>query len=175
MFDTRRLVVAAHNNGRSVVASDEELPMNPVPGMAGWRMCEVWAAQDVKLPDSGERQDVPWYFPPVGGFRVMQVVMAPHTAADHDASAVEDADGKPSALANMTDKPGMHRSASVDVGFIVSGSVICELDDGASMTLNAGDTFVQGGTMHAWSNPFDEPCYMFAVSMGAEHALVQDH
>lgn len=177
MFVTRRRVVTAHKDKRAIVASDVQLPMDPVPGMKGWRICDVWAAADMQLPDTGERQDVPWYFPPVGGFRCIQVVIDAHTVAGHDAVEAELDDGKPSALSHMTDndKPGMHRSASVDVGFIVEGSVVCELDDGETMTLHAGDTFIQGGTIHAWSNPFDTPCYMVAVSIGANHALVEGH
>lgn len=169
MFNTRRRVVTAHQKGRAIVASDVEIPMDSVPGMKGWKICDVWADADMQLPDTGERPEVSWYFPPVGGFRVIQVVMEPHTVAGHDAAEAEAAnEGKPSALANMTDKPGMHRSDSIDVGFIVQGSVVCELDDGETVTLHAGDTFIQGGTMHAWSNPFDEPCYMTAVSIGAK-------
>lgn len=175
MFVTRRRVVTAHKNDRAIVASDVELPIDSIPGVQGYKICDVWAASDMQLPDSGERLDVPWFFPPVGGYRCTHLFLEPHTEANHATVSPEEDDGKSSAVAHMSDKPGMHRSATVDIGFIVQGSVVCELDDGETMTLHAGDTFIQGGTIHAWSNPFDEPVHMFAVSVGAKHALVEDH
>lgn len=51
----------------------------------------------------------------------------------------------------------------------MSGRVILELDDGATRELRAGDTVVQNGTRHAWRNPFDEPCRMVVVLIGARH------
>ncbi|QUT07818.1 cupin domain-containing protein [Sphingobium phenoxybenzoativorans] len=175
MLVTRRRVVTAHKNNRAIVASDVELPMETIPGVKGFTICDMWAAADIQLPDDGELREYPWFFPPVGGFRCTHLVLDANTEANHEELQPGEDDGKPSALSEMTDKPGMHRSATVDAGYIVSGSVVCELDDGETMTLHAGDTFIQGGTIHAWSNPFDEPCHIFAVSVGAKHALVEGH
>ncbi len=63
----------------------------------------------------------------------------------------------------------MHTSATIDYEFIVSGRVVLELDDGATRELSAGDTVVQNGTRHAWRNPYDEPCLMVGVIVGAHH------
>jgi quercetin dioxygenase-like cupin family protein len=62
----------------------------------------------------------------------------------------------------------MHRSATIDLLYVLSGRVILELDDGSKTELRAGDVAVQSGTMHAWRNPFGEPCRVFGVILGAE-------
>ena len=67
----------------------------------------------------------------------------------------------------------MHTTASVDYEFVVSGRVLLELDDGATVELGAGDTVVQNGTRHAWRNPYDEPARMVVVLVGAHHDDVQ--
>ena len=71
-------------------------------------------------------------------------------------------------LATMQpDDPGMHRSATVDTLYIVSGRCVLELDDGSKTELGAGDVIVQSGTMHRWHNPWDEPCHVIAFLAGA--------
>ena len=67
------------------------------------------------------------------------------------------------------DHPGMHTTATIDYEFVVSGRVVLELDDGASLELGPGDTVIQNGTRHAWRNPFDEPCVLVVVLVGAQH------
>ena len=64
--------------------------------------------------------------------------------------------------------PGMHTTASIDFGVVVSGSVVLELDDGAKVTLQTGDTYVQNGTRHRWSNPTDVPAVIAVVLIGAQ-------
>jgi mannose-6-phosphate isomerase-like protein (cupin superfamily) len=66
------------------------------------------------------------------------------------------------------DAPGMHTTETIDFEYVISGRVVLELDDGATATLGPGDTVVQNGTRHAWRNPFDEPCRMVVVIIGAE-------
>ena len=49
--------------------------------------------------------------------------------------------------------PACTRPTPIDFEVVLSGEVICELDDGAEVTLKQGDTFVQNGTRHRWRNP----------------------
>ena len=37
------------------------------------------------------------------------------------------------------------------------------------VTAGPGDTVIQNGTRHAWRNPYDEPCRMVVVLVGAHH------
>jgi hypothetical protein len=47
-----------------------------------------------------------------------------------------------------------------------------ELDDGAEVTLEAGDTVVQNGTRHAWHNRSDAPAHIAVFLVGAHHDRV---
>ena len=63
-------------------------------------------------------------------------------------------------------------TASVDFGVVLSGQALLELDDGATVVLDVGDTYIQNGTRHRWSNPGDEPAVLAVALVGAEHADV---
>src|SRR5262245_65652787 len=74
----------------------------------------------------------------------------------------------PGLLATMLpEEPGMHRSATVDVLYVVAGRCVLELDDGSKTELGAGDVVVQSGTMHRWHNPWAEPCRIIGLLVGA--------
>jgi quercetin dioxygenase-like cupin family protein len=68
--------------------------------------------------------------------------------------------------------PGMHATDTIDFEVVLEGTVVLELDDGAEVTLNAGDTVVQNGTRHRWKNPGDKPARMALFICGANHAQV---
>ena len=62
--------------------------------------------------------------------------------------------------------PGMHTSDSIDFGYVISGSIWLELDEGSARELRAGDTYVQNGTRHAWRNRSSEPCSILVTLIG---------
>ena len=66
------------------------------------------------------------------------------------------------------DGSGMHRTASIDYGVVLSGEVWLELDDGAERHLTQGDVVVQGGARHAWRNKSDADVTMLFVLIGAD-------
>ena len=61
----------------------------------------------------------------------------------------------------------MHRTQSMDCAVILNGSIVLELDDGAEVTLGAGDVLVQRGTIHNWINRGTEPCTIAFVLLDA--------
>ena len=69
-------------------------------------------------------------------------------------------------------EPGMHTTATIDYGVVLSGQAVLELDDGVTVTLNAGDTYIQNGTRHRWSNPGDVPAVIAVTFIGADHEKV---
>jgi len=175
-MSTFRRVVTGHDaRGRSIIASDQRIHGVAVPG-AGTELTTLWCSdQTMRYPDSGAPQTLAPWFPPVGGFRLAEFIIQPDAAAPSTRTA------DPSALRAETDRlfpgllatmdpshPGMHRSATIDLLYVLSGRVILELDDGSRTELRAGDVAVQSGTMHAWRNPFDEPCRVLGVLLGAE-------
>ena len=112
----------------------------------------------------------------LGGFRFGLFMIPPATtvpAADLDlAVAMAEMEEKmPGLAAHMEpESPGMHTTATIDFEYVISGSSVLELDDGAEVTLNAGDTVVQNGTRHAWRNRGTEPCRLVVAICGAHHA-----
>ena len=65
------------------------------------------------------------------------------------------------------DRPGMHTTQSVDIGVVLDGQLVLELDDG-EVLLGPGDVIVQNGTRHAWRNRSDRNCTMAFVMIGAD-------
>ncbi|MGW0039126.1 cupin domain-containing protein [Gordonia sp. NPDC003376] len=73
---------------------------------------------------------------------------------------------------------GMHRTNTIEYGYVLSGQVYLEVDGGEKKLLSPGDTWVNNAAMHAWRNPFDEPCISVITMQGiggpthAVHGLV---
>jgi mannose-6-phosphate isomerase-like protein (cupin superfamily) len=61
-------------------------------------------------------------------------------------------------------KTGMHSTDSVDIGFVLSGELCVEQDDG-EVVLRPGDVYVQNGATHAWRNRSSEPCLVAFLLM----------
>jgi quercetin dioxygenase-like cupin family protein len=74
------------------------------------------------------------------------------------------------AVALVSVRPGaespMHRTVSLDYCVVLEGEIEFELDSGEKRTLNAGDTYVQRGTCHKFTNvtPGGGWAKLFAVS-----------
>ncbi len=58
--------------------------------------------------------------------------------------------------------PLMHRTETIDYAIILSGEITMVLDD-QEVHLKSGDTVVQCGTNHAWSNRSNEVCEVLFV------------
>lgn len=63
--------------------------------------------------------------------------------------------------------PGMHRTDTIDVVYVMSGRCVVELEGGETTELGPGDILIQNGTRHAWRVPYDEPCTVLSISGGA--------
>lgn len=70
--------------------------------------------------------------------------------------------------------PMMHRTASLDYGVVLEGTVECILDSGETRTMNKGDLCVQRATNHAWKNVTENGGWarMMFVLGGAEPPVV---
>jgi mannose-6-phosphate isomerase-like protein (cupin superfamily) len=179
-MNVRRVVTGHDTEGRAVFVTDEQVAPVTLALLPGSEFHRLWGS-DVTcgFPDDGERGDMHSYFPPVGGFRVGFFTIPP----DGGAGAPADLDIE-AALAEINEKlpglaehlepaePGMHTTATVDFGVVLSGQATLELDDGATVALNPGDTYIQNGTRHRWSNRGEVPAVVAVALIGAEHAKV---
>ena len=90
------------------------------------------------------------------------------------AAAAAEAEAKLPGLLRYMDPsdPGMHTTDTIDFEVVLEGTIVLELEDGAEVTLHAGDTVVQNGTRHRWRNPGDIPARLALFICGASHANV---
>ena len=178
-MNVRRVVTGHDSNGKAVFASDEEVaPLTPSlnPGAEFHRL---WGGDEApRFPDDGSLPSHTTYFPPVGGFRFGFFTLPPAGTGlppdvDIAAGLAELEEMLPGLSAHMeADDPGMHTTATIDFEVVLSGEVVLELDDGAQVHLRAGDTVVQNGTRHRWSNPGTVPAVLAVFIVGAHHERV---
>jgi mannose-6-phosphate isomerase-like protein (cupin superfamily) len=166
----RRVVTGHDGAGKAVFASDEEVDPLTVALLPGAEFYRLWGAdQAPTFPDDGRSPPEPTYFPPVGGYRFGLFSMPPGsrtTPPDVDLEgAMREVEEKlPGLLGDMEpDNPGMHTTDTIDFQVVLSGEVVLELDNGAESVLRPGETVVQNGTRHRWSNRGSEPAVMAGV------------
>jgi len=172
----RRVVTGHSPAGKAIFASDEIVEPITTPLTPGLELYGLWGGDEApRFPDEGKMPSYTTWFPAVGGFRFGLFVVPPASAGAPDltgidveaAAAAFDA-AVPGLAGHMEpDSPGMHTSDTIDYEYVVSGRCVLELDDGATREIGPGDTVVQNGTRHAWRNPFNEPCKLVVVLVGA--------
>jgi mannose-6-phosphate isomerase-like protein (cupin superfamily) len=178
--DARRVVTGHDANGKAVFASDEVVAPVTLALLPGMEFHRLWGADEpVSFPDDGTPPRAERYFPPLGGFRFGFFTIPPDGGAgappDLDiAAAFAEFDEKLPGMAEHLemDNPGMHTTATVDYGIVLSGQATLELDDGAKVVLEPGDTYIQNGTRHRWSNTGDVPAVLAVTLIGANHSNV---
>src|SRR4051794_1223004 len=179
-MDARRVVTGHDAAGKAVFVSDEMVAPVTLALLPGSEFHQLWGFESAPtFPDDGARPETARYFPPPGGSRFGFFTVPPDGGAgvppDLDvAAAFEEFAQK---LPGMTeyleaDNPGMHTTATIDYGVVLSGEVTLELDDGAKVVLRTGDTYVQNGTRHRWSNPGSVPAVIVVILLGAHHKHV---
>ena len=172
-----RRVVTGHSGNKAIIASDGPPPRafssRAVPGSSS---ALLWAtASRPSVPHEGG--DAIWpeskQLPEIGETRLMVVTFPPDSVMmdpsfDPAAAGKEMMDQDPDFARLMeADNPGMHTTDTVDYGFVLSGEVWLEVDDGEQVHLKTGDVVVQNGTRHAWRNKSDKPVTMGFVLVGA--------
>ncbi|MGX9788631.1 cupin domain-containing protein [Mycobacterium sp. MMS18-G62] len=180
-MNVRRVVTGHDASGKSVFVSDEAVePARPV-SMPAAEFHLLWGGDKTpQFPDDGSMPDWHTYFPPIGGFRFGMftvppgIVGEPGQASVSAEEAMADIEAKLPGLMSYVDPsdPGMHTTDTIDFEVVLEGTVVLELDDGAKVTLHPGDTVVQNGTRHRWTNPGDTPAKLALFICGASHAKV---
>lgn len=169
----RRVVTGHDENGVATVIMDGTAEcILQRPNRPGVTLTNLWQVD--KTPAVMERQDDPVegpliLHPPENGsvFRIVQF-------DPEDPDVLASLDGK-SAFAEMgaganvvegARHPFMHRTDSVDYAVILTGEIYMMMDEDEYL-LTAGDTVVQQGTNHAWSNRGTEPCQIAFILVDA--------
>ena len=162
---TRRVVTAIDGDGKSYFRHD-----GPTPGRVELGLFiddEVWI-DDPARPDpdgahdpaSAESFDLE---PPTGGSCIRVFTFLPDTGDAYDPEVFAAAASRfDTGDAMEPDSPGMHTTATIDYGIVLSGNITLELDAG-EVDLGPGDVVVQRATRHAWRNRSGAPCTMAFV------------
>lgn len=179
-MDVRRVVTGHDAGGKAVFVSDEPVASIVPTLLPGNEFHRLWGGDEAPhFPDEGSRPNDVTYFPGVGGYRFGFFTIPPDGGAgappglDLGEALAELEDKLPGLAGHMEiDNPGMHTTATIDFEVVLSGTVTLELDDGAKVTVGPGDTVVQNGTRHRWSNAGTEPAVLAVFICGAHHDKV---
>ncbi len=76
-------------------------------------------------------------------------------------------------MPSTAEPTGWHRTNTIDYEYIVSGRIDLLMEDGSSVTLDAGDVNVQLGGMHQWWNHYGEPCVLVDRDGRASRATIR--
>jgi hypothetical protein len=170
-----RRVVTGHNAvGKSIFIIDAPTPhvFSRTKGSA--IVHELWETARTPAGNRGSADAIargPRLPPPPNG-SVFRVIEYPPDGERLAAIAREHALPDPSGRAEATDRnnprhPGFHKTATIDYAIVLSGEIFALMDEG-EVLLKAGDTLIQRGTNHAWSNRSNETAVVAFVLIDAE-------
>jgi hypothetical protein len=170
----RRIVVGDAAPGTPAVFSDGPIPgIRTDPARPGFAMTRIWVTEDTPAPvrDVRDTLHLPHTLePPVDGSVGRFVVIPPDVTWMND---IDEAKvraffagmGSPGACRHeaAAPHPYMQQTGTLDFVCVLEGSVTLVLDT-EEVELVEGDTVVQRGTRHAWSNRSNVPCTLVVSS-----------
>lgn len=166
----RRIVTIDDSAGRSRRLSDGGVARRVTTQVRpGFVSEEIWVAgaSPVSLRDLDNAQmGAPTLEPPPGGSLCRIVTIPPDSAAGpSEVAAFFAALGSrgASTYSPTAPHPYMQKTRSLDFCVVLEGKITLVLDT-QEVDLQEGDTVVQRGTNHAWSNRSSRPCIL-AVTM----------
>jgi hypothetical protein len=176
----RRVVTGHSGEGKAIVALDSDAPrVTLLPNYPGYAMHEIWSTgNDTHLPFPGvdPTLEMDHFIPAVGEtrFSIMEIPALGELQRLADSGTInipkayaEFAEAMPDmGRAMAPDNSGVHTTDTIDYVVVLSGEIWCELDDGVEVHLRRGESLVQCGTRHAWSNKGSAPCVIAAVMVG---------
>jgi len=170
----RRIVVGDGEPKIPVIFSDGPSPdVRGDPARPGFGMTRIWVTEDTPAPVKGVRETLhlPHTLePPVDGSVCRFVTIPPDrtwlaTINEDRVRAFFKAMGSPDACRYASDAPHpyMQETDTLDYVYVLDGSVTLVLDT-EEVDLKEGDTAIQRGARHAWSNRGDRPCRLVISS-----------
>jgi hypothetical protein len=164
----RRIVTIDDANGKSLAVADAPSPdIRTDPARPGFASTRIWVT--TASPPQIEKQYrdallLPHMMVPPAGGSLCRIVEIPpddtwrRKIGGADIAAFFSAMGAPRASTGAkAPHPYMQKTQTLDLVLVLEGEVTLVLDT-EEVALQAGDTVVQRGTSHAWSNRSDKPC-----------------
>ena len=154
-----RCVVTGHDEGgRAVIVADGVPPATVTSPMGHGLADLLWLPQPPTGPGDGSEPapDIRGGFPADGAIACRLIRFPGYPPG----TAVEDTWLR--VMGDDPDRPGMHRSQTLDLMVVLEGFITLGLDDGEH-PLGPGDAVVQRGTMHRWRVVGARPCTFLSV------------
>ena len=163
----RRIVVIDENDKSRAIADGPSPDVRTDPARPGFVSTRIWVTDRTPARIKGIREtlDLPHTLePPVGGSVCRAVTFPPDDTyrgkiGAREVQAYFAAMGSPGASTYSTKAPHpyMQKTRTLDFCLVLEGEITLVLDTD-EVDLKAGDTVVQRGTNHAWSNRSNRPC-----------------
>jgi len=168
----RRVVTGHNEEGKAIIVSDSEATNIVKPShRPGVAIHNIWlldsSPAEIFGPEDTTSETI-GLLPPQNGsvFRIIDFPPEAGWIEDVDAKAAKEAwtsigaedvgdDDKPP-------HPLMHRTETLDYSLCLQGEIYMVLDD-SELLIKKGDTVIQRGTNHAWSNRSESICTMMFV------------
>ena len=164
----RRIVTIDGESGKSVAIHDGPSPdVRTDPARPGYSSTRIWLTDRTPARIEGMREtlDAPHTIEPPPEGSVCRVVTFPPDESfrgrvgAREVQAFFASMGSPNAstYSSAAPHPYMQKTKTLDFCLILEGEITLVLDM-EEVNLKAGDTVVQRGTNHAWSNRSGKPC-----------------
>ncbi|HET6493621.1 MAG TPA: cupin domain-containing protein [Burkholderiales bacterium] len=163
----RRIVVVDENDRSKCVADGPSPDVRTDPARPGFASTRIWVTDRSPARMKGVRESLhtPHTIEPPPGGSVCRVVTFPPDASykgkvgAKEVQAYFAAMGSPDASTYSPEAPHpyMQKTRTLDFCLVLEGEITLVLDT-EEVNLKAGDTVVQRGTNHAWSNRSNKPC-----------------
>jgi mannose-6-phosphate isomerase-like protein (cupin superfamily) len=178
--EVRRIIAAGDENGNAVIYEDKTAAdVRTDPARPGFAFTRFWVTEGTPAPIKGVRETLHLsntLQPPSGGSVGSFITIPPDDwymdgLTDEKVSDYFAAMGTPEAsrLGDGSPHPYMQQTRSLDYVLVLSGEVTMVLDT-EEIDLSTGDTVVNLGGSHAWSNRSGAPCELFFSTHDGKHA-----
>jgi hypothetical protein len=168
-MDVRRIVTGHDDSGKAIVVSDGPTPNVLKPdNRPGVEIHNLWVLDESPARVHGPEESVDrqiGLLPPKNG-SVFRVIKFPPEKdwidnVDREAAKKSFASIGAEGASDQGEPPHplMHKTETVDYAICLQGEIYLVLDD-SEVLMKAGDTCIQRGTNHAWSNRSDTDCHM---------------
>ena len=157
----RRIVTGHNAEGKAIVLNDGFAQRTIESGEKFPVVYELWNTRETPVRVSrqmSEPEEPVTLPPPMNGTRARFLDIPPDSdITDEEARYHFQIMNGGDAMDGNAEHHSMHRTESVDVAVVLKGEIVLILDEGETV-VKTGDTVIQCGTNHAWSNRTNETC-----------------
>lgn len=174
----RRVVVVDENERSRAIADGPTPDVRTDPARPGFASARMWVTDRTPVPLKNLRESLrlPHTLEPPPGGSVCRVVTFPPEASYRGRIGAKEVQayfatmGSPGAstYSPTAPHPYMQKTCTLDFALVIEGEITLVLDT-EEVHLTAGDTVVQRGTNHAWSNRSSRPCVIAFSSHDATY------